>query len=120
MKKKFREEKCRGIFQKIFSGQMFPCVRPNWLRNHRTGRNLELDGFCENLNLGFEFDGIQQFKFPNRFHKDLSDFHRQRKRDRMKNIICKSQNIILIRIRYDVINLELFIRSELKKNGFVI
>ena len=86
MKKIFiREERCRSIFEDIL-GEKFPNVRPSWLLNKETGYRLELDGYCPKLKLAFKYDGIQHFKYPNPFHRDLNDFNRQRKRD----IRCKS------------------------------
>jgi len=33
-----------------------------WLTNSRTKRRLEIDIFCESLNLGFERNGLQHYK----------------------------------------------------------
>ena len=67
----------------------------------------------------FEYDGIQHHKYPNPFHRDLSDFHRQRKRDGIKNRRCKSHKVILIRIKYDIPDFEEYIKGELKEKGFI-
>ena len=118
-KKKFiREERCRRIFENILS-EKFPKVRPSWLLNKETGCRLELDGYCKKLKLAFEYDGIQHHKYPNPFHQDLSDFHRQKKRDKIKNRRCKSHKVILIRIKYNILHLEEYIRKKLKKKGFI-
>ena len=115
-KKKFiREERCRRIFENILS-EKFPKVRPSWLLNKETGCRPELDGYCKKLKLAFEYDGIQHHKYPNPFHRDLSDFHRQRKRDKIKNRRCK---FILIRIKYNILDLEEYVRRELKEKGFI-
>ena len=119
MKKIFiREERCRRIFEDIL-GEKFPNVRPLWLLNKETGCRLELDGYCQKLKLAFEYDGIQHHKYPNPFHRDLSDFNRQRKRDGIKNRRCISHKVILIRIKYNILDLEEYIRGELKKKGFI-
>ena len=90
-KKFIHEERCRRIFENIL-GKKFPNVRPSWLLNYETGYCLELDGYCKKLKLAFEYDRIQHHKYPNPFHRDLSDFHRQKKdtRDKIKNRRCKS------------------------------
>ena len=113
-----REERCRRIFEDIL-GEKFPNVRPSWLLNKETGYRLELDGYCPKLKLAFEYDGIQHYKYPNPFHRDLRHFHRQRKRDGIKNRRCKSHKVILIRIKYDIPDLEKYIKGELKKKGFI-
>ena len=119
MKKIFiREERCRRIFEDIL-GEKFPNVRPSWLLNKKTGYRLELDGYCPKLKLAFEYDGIQHHKYPNPFHRDLRDFHSQRKRDGIKNRRCKSHKVILIRIKYDIPDLEKYIKGELKEKGFI-
>ena len=110
-----REERCRRIFENIL-GEKFPNVRPSWLINYETGYRLELDGYCKKkLKLAFEYDGIQHHKYRNPFHRDLSDFHGQKKRDKIKNRRCKSHKVILIRIKYNILDLEAFIRRKLKK-----
>ena len=120
MKKKIfiREERCRRIFEDIL-GEKFPNVGPSWLLNKKTGYRLELDGYCPKLKLAFEYNGIQHYKYPNPFHRDLNDFNCQRKRDGIKNRRCKSHEVILIRIKYNISNLEKYIRGELKEKGFI-
>jgi hypothetical protein len=63
--------------------------------------NLRLDFFIPALQLAFEFDGIQHFKFSNFFHKDKKSFEKAKERDSQKSKYCLENNISLIRIRYD-------------------
>lgn len=88
------QERTRIVFQKQFN-QLFPSVRPDWLKNPKTGRNLELDGYCEELKLAFEYQGRQ--------HKDedtefASDYINQIERDEYKKQICLENGINLILI----------------------
>lgn len=53
------EEICRTTFEQIFD-KPFPKVRPKWLRNSR-GRQMELDGYNEELGIAFEYQGAQHF-----------------------------------------------------------
>lgn len=55
------ERICRVVFEAIFK-RKFPTKRPFWLRNLFTGKNLELDGYCKELKLAFEYQGQQHFK----------------------------------------------------------
>ena len=67
-----REEQCRLIFQSIFKRKKFPKVRPTFLRNPKTNRCLELDGYNKKLKLAFEYDGYQHYIYPNKFHKSYN------------------------------------------------
>ena len=53
------EEIARTTFEQLF-GYRFPKVRPKWLKNVR-GYQMEIDGFCKELSIGFEYQGIQHF-----------------------------------------------------------
>ena len=124
-KKYFREERCRAIFERLLNQKRvgerlrFKKVRPSWLMNHETGFCLELDGYCKQLKLAFEYDGIQHHVYPNPFHKSKEEFNRQRKRDEMKDRKCKRHGTTLIRIKYDVRDLEDYIRKELRDRKFI-
>lgn len=83
----------RKIFEVIFN-EKFIKIKPDWLNG------LELDGFCEKLNLAFEYDGQQHYQFSKFFHRTEEKFERSQMMDILKNIKCKDQGIILIRIPY--------------------
>lgn len=110
------ENKCRVIFEKIFS-RPFPSIRPEWLKNPTTGKNLELDGYCEELQLAFEYDGVQHARFDKHFHKSGTDFVYQVAKDDYKTKKCKIEGIDLIRIPHYIspISLEDYIRREIKR-----
>ena len=57
----------------------FKKVRPLWLINYETGFCLELDGYCKQLKLAFEYDGIQHHIYLNPFHKSKEVFNHQRR-----------------------------------------
>lgn len=52
------EEIARTVFQTLFAVE-FRKQRPKWLRYPLTGRLLELDGYNEELQLAFEYQGAQ-------------------------------------------------------------
>lgn len=61
---------------------------------------LKFDFYLPELNTLIEYDGEQHTIFPNQFHRDISDFRRQQKRDELKNEYARERNIILIRIPF--------------------
>lgn len=62
---------------------------------------LYLDIFLPQLNLAFEYDGIQHFVYNKHFHGTKEQFIASKKRDAEKNSACASKDITLIRVRYD-------------------
>jgi very-short-patch-repair endonuclease len=58
------------------------------------------DFFIEKYNLCIEFDGEQHFKAI-KYFGGVKNLKLQQKRDSIKNIYCKNNNINLLRIRFD-------------------
>lgn len=98
----FMEEQCRFVFEDIFKGFEFKKIRPNWLKNPTTNRNMELDGYNETLKLAFEYNGYQHYIFPNKFHRRREDFLAQKERDLLKLELCNRAGIYLLTIPYNV------------------
>jgi hypothetical protein len=91
------ELECSAALARMLDGYEFKKVRPAWLRNSATGRNLELDFYCAELNLAVEYNGAQHYEFiPGRFHRTHSDFEYQRTRDALKHRLCKEHGVDLI------------------------
>lgn len=119
------EERCRDIFEEIFR-YPFPSVRPSWLKNPATGRNLELDGLCDKIptpigyGIAFEYDGVQHAQYGH-FHASPSDFIYQTKKDNYKTLRCKEEGILLVRIPHTVAfeDLERYIRWQLEKKKVI-
>jgi hypothetical protein len=95
------EKKCKEALEDIF-GLPFYCVRPDFLKNPETGRNLELDMFNAQLNLACELNGVQHYQFPNSFHKTREEFLNQVRRDEFKIKMCDENGIYLITVPYTV------------------
>lgn len=110
------EEECRRILESMFQ-KPFPSVRPDWLKNPETGRNLELDCYNADLRLALEYDGRQHSEYVPHFHKNKQAFRDQVTRDLMKDSMCRKLGITLIRVPYYIKfdDLYLYIRSELNK-----
>lgn len=109
---------CRSILERHYN-KKFPSMRLDILKNPDTGRNLELDCYCHDLRLALEYNGIQHYKYPNRYHKTEDDFIMQLARDEWKSRKCKEHGIYLIIVPYTVKVTELssFIHQRLPKNS---
>ena len=96
-------------------GYKFPKDRPEFLEG------LELDGYCPELNMAFEYNGIQHYEYVPHYHRNgESEFLAQRDRDIKKYKICKDLKINLIIIPHQYTyqkpnELKVFITDELLK-----
>lgn len=118
-KKKWkREELCRQWMEHL-TGEKFPCIRPDILKNPETLRNLEFDGYCEKLKIAFEHHGIQHYKYPNGWHKTHKDYEQQVRRDEYKKDVCDQHKISLIIVPYTIPEhkLESYVRAKLVRAG---
>lgn len=121
------EEKCREIFEKIYR-QKFESVRPDFLKNPTTNKNLELDGFCPYIvtkygeGIAFEYDGVQHSKHTSVFHRKKGAFEYQCAKDAWKDKRCKDLGITLIRIPHFIVydDLEKYIIDILRKKDVYI
>lgn len=107
------EEITRAILENLF-GSPFPKKRPKWLRNSR-GRQMELDGYSEDLQVAFEYQGAQHFKdvgiYPGSLPQRISD-------DELKSKLCSENNVRLLVFTYleDFSDFHVLARSQL--NGW--
>jgi hypothetical protein len=93
------EKLCRSVLEKFFE-KPFPSVRPDFLVNPKTGKNLELDCYNAELNLALEYNGSQHYNYPNHFHKTQEEFDKQVNHDNTKREICEKAGIYLISVPY--------------------
>lgn len=113
---KKNELECKRILESIFN-KPFISIRPDFLKFPKTKRNLEIDGYNEEMKLGFEYNGVQHYKHSTYFHREYEDFVTQVERDRWKLNKCNELGINIISIPYTIKfkNLESYIIEELKK-----
>jgi hypothetical protein len=114
--KKKNETECRRIMENLFRVP-FSSIRPNFLKNPKTNRNLELDMFNKDLDLALEYQGAQHRTYTPFFHKTYKDYTDQVSRDEYKKKRCIEEGIDLICVPDSVPfnNLGNYIKDELRK-----
>jgi hypothetical protein len=94
------ERICRWYFERIF-GYKFDKVNLSEVIPYYKGR-MHLDGYAiihiqgNDIELAFEYNGLQHLVYPNFFHKSYDQFLSQQKVDQKKKELCKENEIFLI------------------------
>jgi len=88
----FKEEICRLSFEAIFN-QTFPRTRPTWLLNS-SGNRMELDGYCEKLDLAFEYNGEQHYQ--KNFFSQNHSLENRKNDDELKKQLCQQKGVLLV------------------------
>lgn len=88
-----------------------------WLKT-KENTSLELDIYNEELKIAIEYDGLQHSKFIKHFHKTEENFIKRQEYDKLKDTLCKENNVLLIRISHNIKPNEIcnFIATKLKEN----
>ena len=97
------EALCKQAIEDIYGAPFF-CVRPDFLKNPETGRNLELDLYNDFYKVAVEYSGKQHYVYPNTFHKTQEEFIKQVRRDEFKVEMCDKHGIYLITVPHTVKN----------------
>ena len=90
----------REVLERVmsrFGPFLFPNVRPEWLKNPETNRNLELDCYNRDLQVAFELQGIQHYE-PRSYFGGEKTFIKIIRRDNHKLIGCRKRRVQLFRI----------------------
>ncbi len=108
---------CKSYFENIFNYE-FISIRPDFLKNPKTKYNLELDGYCKELNIAFEHNGYYHYNSAYR-NKKLEDIQY---RDTLKIQLCAQNNTKLIIIpelfkQVQIYDLHQFILNECAKQN---
>lgn len=77
-------------------------LRPHYLKNPRTGRNMEYDCFDPVAGIAVEYNGRQHSEFVPRYHRSVIDFEEQQYRDTEKARLSAEAGIHLIVISHVV------------------
>ncbi|QIN54151.1 hypothetical protein [Cedratvirus kamchatka] len=108
------EKICMQVLSKVYK-KPFYRVRPDFLRNPGTGRNLELDVFNSELGIACEYNGKQHYSYPSFPGQTRQDFIKGLEKDLYKIKTCRKLGIYLIVVPYTVKDIEGFILSRLPK-----
>lgn len=99
------ENTARHILQTLLKCKLDGPVRGLIWMKRRTGRNLELDGYCKAVvingtqkQVAFEYQGTQHY-FPHWGGNEVG-LNKLRERDAAKAIACKEEGVLLIPIQY--------------------
>jgi hypothetical protein len=90
------------ILEEFLKREVILHLRPNFLKNPDTKRNLEIDMYDPHLKLGLEYNGKQHYSDVPFFHNSSSDFNKQKFRDELKIKLCEKEGITLIIIPYTI------------------
>lgn len=94
------ENMCRDIVEDIFK-KPFPSVRPDFLRNPETNRNMECDMMNSDLKICIEYNGRQHYHQVSHF-QNTQDFKKQLERDQLKKKLLEKNGYRLIEIPYTI------------------
>lgn len=113
------ERLVRRCFEVIFK-ETFNKARPLWMINSNNNR-MELDGYCEKLNIAFEHQGLQHYQI-NEFSRNKTILNRRKNDDQTKIDLCNQYNVKLIIVPQvpNLIKLEdlkVFVINECKKQN---
>lgn len=111
------EKICCSVMEKAYN-KPFTSIRPDFLKNPETGRNLELDCYNPELRYAVEYNGIQHYQYTKKYHKKPEDFENQIKRDHLKADLCEKNGVYLITVPYSVAlgDIEAYIRRRLPES----
>ena len=113
----------RVYFEEIFQ-RKFPTIRPDWMKTKK-GFRLELDGYCEKLQLAFEYQGSQHYEVLSIFITDKEQLKERKRVDRKKVRECKKRGITLLQIpeigrEFELNDFKMFLKDMFIDNGVSI
>ncbi|CAE6973403.1 unnamed protein product [Symbiodinium natans] len=102
------ESEIRSILEFIFHPFQFVSSYPSFLEG------LQLDGYCPELRLAFEYQGQQHYDPNNYFHfGDPSSFRAQQERDSRKERLCRENGVRLVLVPFFAKDKRTFVVSAL-------
>lgn len=115
----YRQQKIFRNIIEYLTDIKFTKIRPLWLLS-KNGKRMQIDGFNQQHNLAFQYQGIQHFQYHRYFHRNnINNFIYSQERDQLKRQILKNKQIILLQPDYTIKRTEFisFIQSQFNKNN---
>lgn len=97
------ERLCCKVFEEFLGRTCILHLRPNFLKNPLTNRNLELDMY-DPIGIAIEYNGKQHSSYVPMMHSSIEEFEKQKYRDNLKVSLCEKNNVILIIVDYKIDN----------------
>lgn len=98
LEKNRSEHICRQIVEQVYD-KKFPSDYSTV--KQKNGNRLQLDGYCKELNIAFEYQGEQHFiGWGSNKEKRKKSLAEIQKRDKEKSEQCKMKGILLLKINY--------------------
>ena len=73
-------------------------LRPTWLKNPETGKNLEIDIYFPDIKVGVEVQGVQHGRPIKGLQKDFAAFEKQQRHDMLKIERAKEHGVTLYQL----------------------
>jgi len=103
---------------KIFSDYLKEKPLQEWtcpgLKNPETTNNLFVDAYFPLNNIALEYDSIQHYEYIPFMHKTYDNFIYRQNRDKIKNSLLSKMGIKIIRVKYDDVVDEDYVKNKLK------
>lgn len=101
------ENECIHIIEEL-TGLKFTKTKPKFLNG------LELDGYNKDTKVAIEYNGRQHYEIVDHFHRDgIKDLLKQVENDKLKEELCKENNIHLIVVPYYIKDKRTYIQEQL-------
>lgn len=109
------EKLCCKILEEYIQRKVILHYRPNFLKNPKTKRNLELDMYDPVTKVAIEYNGAQHYKYVDAFDNDVNN---QQYRDKLKLELCNKEGVYLIVVPYTIDTMTYDKNGELKYAKF--
>lgn len=103
---KNRETECKYLLEKLLKVP-FEKARPEFMRNPKTKRKLELDLYNQELRIALEYQGPHHSHYSEHFHKTREKFEKLRERDALKKQLASQAGVFLIVVHYHIPDIRL-------------